>query len=129
MSMRKMAWSALVAGVCLMGVACGPVTEAQAQEETADTTVRQEAGAGSMCGGFAGIACDPGYVCVDNPNDSCNPQTGGRDCSGLCQCGAPPDYGYILNDPNKCATVRFKCDSKHEPFFNACGCGCKVTGS
>lgn len=37
------------------------------------------------CGGIAGIPCPAGQVCVDNPNDSCDPSTGGADCGGLCQ--------------------------------------------
>lgn len=38
-----------------------------------------------MCGGFAGFKCDvPGQVCVDDPRDDCSPETGGRDCGGLC---------------------------------------------
>lgn len=131
MTMRNMAWSALVVGVCWMGVACNPVvTDAQAQEPETDAVEQEAGGVGATCGGFAGIQCDPGYVCVDNPNDSCDPRNGGRDCSGLCQCGQPPDYGYLANSPEKCATIRFKCDTpRYEPFFNACGCGCKVAGS
>jgi hypothetical protein len=128
MSMRKMAWGALVMGMSFVSVACGPSMEAQVDEQS-PATLEQGAGAGSFCGGFAGIACDPGYVCVDDPNDSCNPNAGGRDCGGICQCGTPPDYGYLATDPARCAVIRFKCDSRHEPFFNSCGCGCKVIGS
>ncbi len=37
------------------------------------------------CGGIAGIQCPAGLVCVDNPNDNCDPANGGADCGGICQ--------------------------------------------
>jgi hypothetical protein len=38
-----------------------------------------------MCGGFAGFKCDNrAQVCVDNPNDDCDPKNGGADCAGVC---------------------------------------------
>ena len=38
-----------------------------------------------LCGGFGGIRCpDSRQVCVDAPNDGCDPQNGGADCSGVC---------------------------------------------
>ena len=39
---------------------------------------------GGMCGGIAGFPCPDGFVCVDDPSDSCDPATGGADCSGIC---------------------------------------------
>jgi len=41
---------------------------------------------GPFCGGFAGIACPGSGTCADNPNDGCDPQRGGADCGGICQC-------------------------------------------
>ncbi|SJM92531.1 hypothetical protein [Crenothrix polyspora] len=38
-----------------------------------------------MCGGIAGLACPTNQVCVDDPNDTCNPNNGGADCSGICK--------------------------------------------
>lgn len=38
----------------------------------------------TFCGGFAGIKCDEGLRCIDNPYDDCDPEAGGRDCGGLC---------------------------------------------
>lgn len=43
-----------------------------------------EASKPKMCGGFAGFQCDNGQVCIDDPADSCDPQNGGADCSGIC---------------------------------------------
>lgn len=38
-----------------------------------------------MCGGFAGFRCASEYdACVDDPRDSCFPEEGGADCSGIC---------------------------------------------
>jgi hypothetical protein len=36
------------------------------------------------CGGIAGVACDAGFACVDDPSDSCDPLQGGADCMGRC---------------------------------------------
>jgi len=36
------------------------------------------------CGGFANLPCPSGEICVENPNDSCDPQNGGADCPGMC---------------------------------------------
>jgi hypothetical protein len=36
------------------------------------------------CGGIAGIKCPDGQVCVDDPTDTCDPDKGGADCSGIC---------------------------------------------
>lgn len=38
----------------------------------------------TFCGGIAAIACPSGYSCVDNPDDSCDPEHGGADCGGIC---------------------------------------------
>ena len=48
-----------------------------------------------FCGGFAGIECPEGQVCVDNPNDDCDPANGGADCGGFCEDAPEPD-------PNSC---------------------------
>ena len=42
------------------------------------------AATGAACGGIAGIACASGESCVDNPDDSCDPASGGADCPGEC---------------------------------------------
>jgi len=41
---------------------------------------------GPFCGGIAGIPCPGAGKCVDDPSDSCDPNNGGADCGGICQC-------------------------------------------
>ena len=37
------------------------------------------------CGGIAGLACSGTDICVDDPNDTCDPRSGGADCMGVCR--------------------------------------------
>jgi hypothetical protein len=48
------------------------------------------------CGGFAGVPCAPGFTCVDDPRDTCDPARGGADCSGICVQIAPNPCAGIL---------------------------------
>lgn len=90
------------------------------------------------CGGFAGFECDPGFTCVDDPTDGCDPDRGGADCGGWClpngggngnggnasgQCAENPSN--YLADAETCLTIRFSCEDGQEPFFDDCGCGCR----
>jgi eight-cysteine-cluster-containing protein len=45
----------------------------------------------AFCGGFAGIPCERGFDCVDDPNDDCDPANGGADCGGICVPNGCPD--------------------------------------
>jgi hypothetical protein len=38
----------------------------------------------TFCGGFAGLRCRDGKICVDDPRDDCDPMNGGADCGGIC---------------------------------------------
>jgi hypothetical protein len=63
------------------------------------------------CGGIAGIQCPAGQKCVDNPNDSCDPNNGGADCSGMCvRCfdNVLCAMGYHW-DTNACSCVKDVC--------------------
>lgn len=39
-----------------------------------------------FCGGFGGFQCPGSGVCVDDPSDDCDPENGGADCGGQCEC-------------------------------------------
>jgi len=45
-----------------------------------------------FCGGIAGIQCPKGETCVDDPNDSCDPNNGGADCGGICVDEPPATF-------------------------------------
>ena len=40
---------------------------------------------GQLCAGITGALCPKGQICVDNPNDDCDPVVNGADCSGNCE--------------------------------------------
>jgi hypothetical protein len=67
-----------------------------------------------FCGGIAGFPCPGAGMCVDDPSDECDPEQGGADCGGLCQCdviGLCVD-GYVWNgSPEVCGC---------EPVTNPC---------
>jgi len=43
-----------------------------------------------FCGGIAAFPCPGEGECVDDPNDDCDPNNGGADCGGLCECNVGP---------------------------------------
>lgn len=76
------------------------------------------------CGGIAGIACPGSGKCVDDPTDSCDPQGGGADCGGICQCvqNAACVRGAIFDSsPKICA-----CVSPTPPPPPICGPVCQL---
>jgi hypothetical protein len=127
MSIRLLCCGALVLGAALFGTSCGPTAEASQQ---ANTLVEDQS-KGAFCGGFAGIACAEGYVCVDDPSDDCDPAQGGADCGGICQKNKKPGCDdpartYVSRDPEQCAVIRFFCEDPNTvPFSDECGCGCE----
>lgn len=127
MVLRFIPWSVLVTGLALLGSACSPTADA------ADQSAPLEAAkGGEFCGGIAGIPCAQGFTCVDDPNDTCDPNQGGADCGGICQQEVKKetcDYNdpsriYVSEDPERCAAIRFTCPELQSAFFDDCGCGC-----
>jgi Kazal-type serine protease inhibitor domain len=56
----------------------GPTDEERIGEESSMEKAR-------FCGGIAGISCkNPNEICIDDPNDNCDPNQGGADCGGIC---------------------------------------------
>jgi len=104
----------------------GPAPDESVSEDQSDLKNR------IFCGGIAGFTCPTGYVCVDDPSDSCDPNNGGADCGGYCKrapktkCAHDPTKTYVSTDPNQCMVIKFFCAEGSEPFFNNCGCGCQT---
>lgn len=71
---------------------------------------KPEEAPGPMCGGIAGIECPGAGECVDDPADDCDPEMGGADCGGICECNA---IGLCVGDavwdssPDVCACVEY----------------------
>ena len=123
-----------------VSVIIGLVLGASACSASAPETLKEESTiqpgalkAKQFCGGFANLPCPEGFVCVDDPNDGCDPAKGGADCGGICkkepshsklQCKDPARQ-YVATSPAACQTVKFSC-AEGTPFFDACGCGCLV---
>lgn len=78
---------------------------------------RGECEFGPFCGGIAGIPCAGEGDCVDDPRDDCDPEGGGADCSGVCECNSiglciegyhwdsSPNVCTCVPDVNPCAAV------------------------
>lgn len=69
---------------------------------------------GGFCGGIANIQCPDGQVCVNDPNDACDPDLGGADCGGVC----------VLDEPDECSPVL--CELFCENGFEVDEDGCEV---
>jgi len=89
--------------------ACIPAVESDVQRlrNRRQIVCRSDDGAcGQPCGGIASIACPRGLICVDDPDDTCNPQLVDADCIGMCAypepCGGiaaiPCTRGFICVD-------------------------------
>jgi hypothetical protein len=62
-------------------------------------------GHGARCGGLAPFPCYKGLVCIDEPNDSCDPKKGGADCTGVCVTPAEAKaLGSACDAANPCPT-------------------------
>lgn len=78
----------------------------------------------AACGGLAGLPCDDGTTCQDDPSDDCDPDAGGADCLGLCfDCDAL-GREYLGTWPG-CELADWTCSSGGEKRVDpACGCWC-----
>jgi hypothetical protein len=96
-------------------VLCGPGTTCQEVDGEGVCTPSEPAG--PSCGGFAGLLCPGSGICVDDASDDCDPENGGADCGGQCECNilALCVEGFVFDDsPNVCACV------EQEPEVDAC---------
>jgi hypothetical protein len=63
---------------------------------------------GPFCGGIGGIECAGAGSCADDPNDDCDPDNGGADCGGLCECNIRAlciEGSHFDPSPEVCACV------------------------
>lgn len=74
------------------------VLEVVASSEAASSVSSQKQG---MCGGIAGIPCEAGFTCVDNPSDDCDPKAGGADCGGICVHSSSASSAKISSSASK----------------------------
>eukprot|EP00484_Ammonia_sp_Unknown_P006924 CAMPEP_0197075042 /NCGR_PEP_ID=MMETSP1384-20130603/211413_1 /TAXON_ID=29189 /ORGANISM="Ammonia sp." /LENGTH=436 /DNA_ID=CAMNT_0042513885 /DNA_START=26 /DNA_END=1334 /DNA_ORIENTATION=+ len=63
----------------------------------------------TFCGGFAGLSCPDGQICIDDPRDDCDPDHGGADLEEfvLMTASRQPDGQICIDDP------RDDCDPDH----------------
>jgi hypothetical protein len=82
------AWSLALVGLS----ACAVGGKLESDEGTERSDMSQELDKGARrkhCGGFGNFPCPSGFVCIDDPSDTCDPDDGGADCPGICaqSCG------------------------------------------
>lgn len=98
--------SACAAALCPPGTRCVE-EQVVCVKEPCEPQARCVATPEVSCGGISGKACPGAGLCKDDPRDTCDPNTGGRDCSGLCEC-APTALcrtGRWDSSPAVCACV------------------------
>ena len=61
-----------------------PVMEGSVSESVMVETSSSQS-LGQPCAGITGALCPKGQICVDDPNDGCDPIVNGADCSGNCE--------------------------------------------
>jgi hypothetical protein len=76
------------------------------------------------CGGIAAFRCPGAGQCIDDPTDSCDPNSGGADCGGVCLCAAEglcvPGFHWD-SSPNACSCVPDKRTSTKPCGGRTCG--------
>lgn len=69
------------------------------------------------CGGIDGLLCSGTDICIDNPEDTCDPQNGGVDCEGFC---APATCGNGSYEPPE------QCDDGDLDHYDSCNNYCRL---
>lgn len=98
-------------------VLCPVDTECEVIDGEASCTAVEPTPTAPFCGGIAGFECPGAGSCVDDPADDCDPERGGADCGGLCECNvlALCVEGFSFDaSPEVCACVPV------EPEVDAC---------
>jgi hypothetical protein len=106
-----------------------PVETTCEVEDGEASCVPIDGGTGPFCGGFAGIACPGAGSCVDDPSDDCDPERGGADCGGVCECQvlALCVEGFVFDgSPEVCACVADPSQDPCAAVRCAAGTHCEV---
>jgi hypothetical protein len=64
-----------------------------------------EHGSKQACGGITGAQCPVHEICIDDPNDSCDPKAGGADCAGTCRKPTGPQCSPTLPSDAVCDLI------------------------
>jgi hypothetical protein len=78
---RLLVYPAIAASLVFVVPAC---SAGSADDPGAESGQEQDLRKFSHCGGITGATCSGSLTCVDDPIDSCDPATGGKDCPGIC---------------------------------------------
>ena len=113
----------VVGGFCSCGVDATTSESSTGQQTTSDEV--RHVSASMICGGVMGISCLAGQVCIDDPNDSCDPAVRGTDCMGICvvptgvSCGRLWNCGRRTTGPR--AGCRARSSAERRSTSGACG--------
>ncbi len=80
-----------------------------------DDSSSSSASSAPMCGGIAGIPCDEGMICIDDPSDDCDPTQGGADCSGICVTDSSPSPSSSSSSSSSAITSSSAVSSASSP--------------
>eukprot|EP01083_Nonionella_stella_P065844 172872_1 len=103
---------------CCEGTTYGNSCELECESFSVDDCTAGECLA--LCGGVAGIACEGGFYCVDDPSDDCDPANGGADCGGICVSEGDSCDGCSGDRTALCACAL--CDDDSGDSYGCCGC-------
>lgn len=112
---------------------CNGVTYGNACEAAAaGVSVSAEGACPSVfCGGIANLPCPGSGQCVDDPSDDCDPQNGGADCGGVCQCienALCVQGSHFDSSPKVCACVPDEVTNPCAAILCPTGTECVVEG-
>lgn len=57
--------------------------------------LKNTAAGGQPCAGPNRLTCAAGLICVDNPNDNCNPTKDGLECLGTCMANTAQESKIV----------------------------------
>jgi hypothetical protein len=100
------AFQFIVGSISLILCACDPKPDSHCIEGGADGGVHCPPAV--PCGGITGASCPGAGTCIDDTRDDCDPEDGGADCPGVCECNALSlcTEGYEFDrSPGACTCV------------------------